>query len=180
MSGPSRVYWWLRQVEPWSILLSNLRRTRIRLALPLIAFWYRASVSVTIAPSARLGRRLRLVVAPGTSSTLVVGERTIVGDDVRIILEGGSLEIGPGCDLRRMATLVVGGRLVLEGRNVLQTGVSLHCAEELIVGVRTGIGEYSTVVDSSHYYSAPGSGPRQPLAAAPDWGTMWWWGPTPW
>lgn len=119
------------------------------------AVWYRAAVDLSLSPTARLGRRVRIVVTPGSRSTLTVGDKAIIGDDVRIVLEGGRAVIGARTDLRRLTTLVVGGTLELAGQNLLQTGCSLHCADSLTIGRRSSLGEFTTVVDSSHHYSTP-------------------------
>lgn len=84
-----------------------------------------------------------------------MGPGGIIGNDVRIRLEGGSLLIGPHVEIRRHSSLVVAGRLELVGRNLLQAGCSLHCAEEVTVGHRAVLSEYATVVDSSHHFTTP-------------------------
>ncbi|HEX5266209.1 MAG TPA: acyltransferase [Acidimicrobiales bacterium] len=151
----SRLYWRLREIDPVVSALSRARRRWLLARLRVVALWYRGEVDVSISPSARLGRRLRVVVAPGSRSTLVVGDKAIIGDDVRMVLEGGRAVIGARADLRRLITLVVGGTLEVGDQVVLQTGCSLHCADSLRIGRRTGVGEFTTVVDSSHHYTSP-------------------------
>jgi acetyltransferase-like isoleucine patch superfamily enzyme len=151
----SRLYWRMREIDPVVAVLSRLRRRLLLARLRVVALWYRAAVDASVSPSARLGQRLRIVVAPGSRSRLVVGDRAIIGDDVRIVLEGGHALIGARADLRRLVTLVVGGTLEVADQVLLQTGCSLHCSDSLSIGRRTGVGEFSTIIDSSHHYSTP-------------------------
>lgn len=150
-----RLYWRLREIDPVATAASLVRRRWLMLRVRVAALWYRAAVDLSISSTARLGRRVRIAVAPGTRSRLTVGPQAIIGDDVRIVLEGGHALLGARVDLRRLTTLVVGGTLELAGQNLLQTGCSLHCADSLTIGWRSSLGEYTTVIDSSHHYSTP-------------------------
>jgi acetyltransferase-like isoleucine patch superfamily enzyme len=79
----------------------------------------------------------------------------IVGEGVRVELRGGSLLMGEGVDLRPRCTLDLSGRLELKGANVLQYGTTVHCDESVTVDRTASMGEYTTLVDSSHTYDGP-------------------------
>ena len=115
----------------------------------------RATVDCVVAPDVRLGRRLRVTVAPGTTGVLRLGARSAIGDDVRIDLRGGELLVGPDVDIRHACVLGVSGRLELTGPALVQHGVTLHCDEAVTVGPYAGIAEYVTIIDSSHVLDGP-------------------------
>lgn len=135
--------------------LDRARRRRLLMRVRLDAFWHRAVVRMVIAPDVRMGRDVRITVVPRTSSELSVGSGSLLGEGVRIRLEGGRLLVGEHSELRRNVSLVVGGVLRLDGRNLLQAGCSLHCARSVTVGARAVLSEYTTVVDSAHHYTTP-------------------------
>lgn len=112
-------------------------------------------IDIDIAAGVRLGRRLRVTVAPGTRNVLHIGPGCIVGDDVTIELGGGQVLMGEHVDLRARCTLVVSGTLRFEGRNMLQRGCGIHCDEAVTIGDQASMGDYSTVVDSTHTFDGP-------------------------
>lgn len=116
---------------------------------------HRARVDVHLGRDLRVGRGVRLRLEPGSANRLRIGDRVRVHDGVSIVLEGGDLVIGDDVDIRRDASLVTGGVLELAGRNLLQRGCSLHCAERVTVATRTVLAEYATVVDSVHHFTSP-------------------------
>ena len=136
-------------------VLDRARRRRLLVRLRMDAFWHRAVVDVALARNLRVGRDVRVSVVPRTRTELSVGAGSLLGEGVRIRLEGGRLLVGDHCELRRNVSLVVGGTLRLEGRNVLQAGCSLHCARSITLGARTVLSEYTTVVDSVHHFTTP-------------------------
>jgi acetyltransferase-like isoleucine patch superfamily enzyme len=153
--NPGRLHRLLRRRRPVVTALNRSRRRALLTRLRLQEVWLRARVDASISTDVALGRGVRVEVEPGTSSVLRIGSGATIGNDVRIRLEGGALLIGPDVEIRRQASLVVGGRLQLKGRNLLQAGCSLHCAQEVTVGHRAVLSEYATVVDSSHHFSTP-------------------------
>ena len=156
MTSPGqRLYWVLRERRPVARTRHRLRRLWLIGRLRAEAAWLRSQVEVSIARDAGIGPGVRVLVAPGTRSVLRVGRGGRLGAGVRIRLEGGQALIGDAVDIRRNASLVVGGRLELEGRIVLQAGCSLHCAEAITVRPLAVLSEYVTVVDSSHHYTGP-------------------------
>ncbi len=133
----------------------RLRTTRMVLALRLRAAWHRAELDCRVAPDVRFGRRVRITVAARTRNVVHIGPRCVLGDDVVVELTGGALVVGPGVDVRPRCVLRVGGALTLAGGNLLQHGCTLHCAQEVTLGVRTTCGEYVSIVDSTHRVDGP-------------------------
>jgi acetyltransferase-like isoleucine patch superfamily enzyme len=95
-------------------------------------------------------------VAPSTHSRLRLGPEVVVGEGVLIQLKGGDIDIAGWTDLRRGVVLNVSGRLTVGENGVLGAGTTVHCAHEVTLGDRAGIGEYTSIVDTSHYHSGPG------------------------
>lgn len=133
----------------------------------VLAAWHHAKVEVDIADNVRLGHRVRAVVDPSSTTTLRIGPGTVLGDRVLIRLKGGTLDVGEGCDIRRDVVMSVGGRLVLEGDNVISWATLLHCDEQIIIRKHAMIAEYATVVDSSHFYTEPDVAPHRNVRTAP-------------
>jgi acetyltransferase-like isoleucine patch superfamily enzyme len=114
-------------------------------------------VVVDVDPSVRLGRRVGVQFDRGTSNRLSIGPRTLLRDDVLLQLRGGTIEIGPDCDVREACRLNVAGRLVLEGRNVLGWACTVHCMESVRLAQMASCSEYVTIVDSRHFHSRDGA-----------------------
>lgn len=142
-------------MRPLASSIHRLRRRRLLVRLRLEALWYRSAVAVSIAPDVALGRRVRITVGPGSRSSLTVGARSLIGDDVHISLGGGEAVLGEKVDIRQGSRVVVSGRLELEGPNVLQAGCSIHCDERITVAPLAVLSENVTVVDSAHHFTAP-------------------------
>jgi acetyltransferase-like isoleucine patch superfamily enzyme len=149
---------------------TQLRRARlvwlVRTA-QLRARWRGARLRCQAGPDVRVGRRVRLVVEPRTDNTIELGAGCRIGDDVRIELGDGRLVLGDGVDLRARCTLFVHGRLELAGANVIQHGCTFHCDESISLGRRASLGDYSTVVDSSHTFDGPSDWFGDNLRTAP-------------
>ena len=134
----------------------RLRRAALIRRIAVLASAVGSTVDVDIALDAVIGRGIRIDVAPGTHTTVTIGAGTLVGDDVELQLRGGTLEVGPWCDLRRGVSLKVAGRLVMGERTTVGEGSRLHCGHEVVLGERVGLAEYVTVVDSSHRHTELG------------------------
>jgi acetyltransferase-like isoleucine patch superfamily enzyme len=130
-------------------------RRRILMALWGRAVWVRARVDCDIAADVKWGRRLRLTVEPRTHSAIRVAPGCNVGDDVQIVLHGGTLVLGEGVDVRARCVFEVGGRLEFGGCNVVSYGSTFHCDDVIKVGYMTGVSEYCTLTDMSHTFDGP-------------------------
>lgn len=124
-----------------------VRRTRVLAAAAGV------TVDVDVALDARIGRGVRVEVPGG--GQLRVGPGAVVGDGVLLQLKGGSIDIGAWTDLRRGVVLNVAGRFAVGERCVLGAGTTVHCAHDVRIGDRVGIGEYTTIVDTSHRHTVP-------------------------
>jgi carbonic anhydrase/acetyltransferase-like protein (isoleucine patch superfamily) len=132
----------------------RVRRALLVRRVQVLAAAAGADVEVDVALDAQVGRGVRVeVTGPGR---LRIGPGAVIGDGVVLQLKGGSIELGAWSDVRRGAVLNVSGRFVLGESTVLGAGSTVHCAHEVLVGARGGIGEYSTLVDTSHLHTAPG------------------------
>jgi acetyltransferase-like isoleucine patch superfamily enzyme len=128
----------------------RLRHWRTAFALKWRARWHRAELVCSIADDVRIGRRLHISIQAGTRNVVRIEGGSQLWDDVRIELRGGSLLIGAGGVVKSHCVLGVGGVIDFRGGNVLQHGCVIHCDEAITFGEYTGLGEYTTVIDSRH------------------------------
>jgi acetyltransferase-like isoleucine patch superfamily enzyme len=145
-------------------------RTRIflfRQRVRAVAAWHGAHVTLDISRTAKIGRGIIIDVWDGTSSHIAIGDRTQLGDGVRLSLRGGSFEVGPNTDIRRFGNYHVGGAITVGGGCVMSTGIHVHCADRIDVGDLTIIGEYSTIADSQHVRTATDEPVHHSVETAP-------------
>jgi acetyltransferase-like isoleucine patch superfamily enzyme len=117
--------------------------------------WVRARVDCDIAPDVKWGRRLRFTVEPRTHSAIRVGPGCKIGDDVQIVLHGGTLLLGHAVDVRARCVFEVGGRLEVGSRTVVSYGTTFHCDDAITVGSMVAVSEYCTLADVSHTHDGP-------------------------
>jgi acetyltransferase-like isoleucine patch superfamily enzyme len=134
----------------------RLRRASFVAKVRFRAWRAHAEVELRLAPDVAIGRRVEVEIGAWSRTTVSIGARSMLGDGVHLRLRGGSLRLGEQVDVRGGAVLDVGGGdLYLEGPNNLSWGVVIHCAESVRLARFAHVAEYSTIVDSSHYYTAP-------------------------
>jgi len=126
------------------------------LRVRLVAAMSGSTVELDVHPTVRVGRNVRVQFDRGTRNRLVVGPRSNLRDDVILQLRGGSIEIGPDCDLRENCRINATGRLVLAGKNVFGWACTMHSKESVFIGEMTSCSEYVTIVDSRHFHSRDG------------------------
>jgi carbonic anhydrase/acetyltransferase-like protein (isoleucine patch superfamily) len=143
----------LRRLAPG---LARARRAAFVRRVQVLAAAAGATVDLHVPLDTVLGRRVRVVLAPGSSNVLRLGPEVSLGDDVLLQLDGGSIEVGGWSELRRGAVLKSSGRLRVGTATRIGAGSTLHCAHEVLVGDRVSTGEYVTLVDTSHAFTAPG------------------------
>ncbi len=143
----------LRRATP---LVNRARRAALVRRVGVLAAAAGATVEVDVALDAQIGRGVRVEVGRGTSNLLRLGPGVLVGDGVVLQLKGGRIEIGGWTDLRRGVVLNVSGRLQVGQSNLIGAGTTVHCAHEVVIGDRVGIGEYTTLVDTSHQHTEQG------------------------
>lgn len=147
----------MRRVLEYVVKTRNQARMNFwLLRIQLLALATNSTIDLDIDPSVRLGRRVRVQMDRSTRNRLVIGPRTNLRDDVMLQLRGGTMEIGPDCDLRESCRLNVSGHLVIEGQNVFGWACTIHCMESIVVGLMTSCSEYVTIVDSRHFHSNDG------------------------
>ncbi len=157
---------WLRRllspIRParWPDLLGKvLPKPRRRLLLWRLRYagWrFHAPIDAYIHPSVKIGRRINVEVRSHRKSRLSIGAGSVIGDDVRLRLRGGSIELGDEVEVRAMCVLNVGGgHIKLDGPNILGWGAVVHCAKSIHLARFVGVAEYATIVDSTHFYTTP-------------------------
>jgi len=133
-----------------------LRRWMFIARVRIHAFWQRSAVEIDVAPTVQFGKDIRAELTPRTRNVIRIGPHTKIGDRMLFILGGGVVDLADWIDIRRDVVFTVSGRLSLEGRNVIQPGIAIHCDESVVVRRLVGIGERTTIIDSSHYFTSPG------------------------
>ncbi len=137
-------------------LAARTRRALLVRRIEVLAASVGSQVDIDVALDVKVGRRVVIEVAPGTTSRLRLGPEVRLGDGVLLQLKGGSIDIDGWTDLRRGVVLNVSGALLIGERTVLGAGTTVHCAHDVRIGERVGIGEYTTIVDTSHHHTEPG------------------------
>jgi acetyltransferase-like isoleucine patch superfamily enzyme len=139
-----RGYWASRQA------LERSRRAALIARTIASARLRNATIELDIAPDVYVGRGVQIDVWAHTSNRVVIGPGVRLNDESLIWVQGGNVEIGAGSGLRRRATLNCNGDLRIGEHVILSWGSMVHCAERVEIGDLTMIGEYVTIVDSSH------------------------------
>jgi acetyltransferase-like isoleucine patch superfamily enzyme len=131
-------------------LLVTMGRLRFRARLAVACRLASAPVDVVVHRSVRIGRGVRVRVDQGASGALHIGAHSSLGDGVEIRLTGGDLCIGEWVEVRRGAALMVGGRLEIDGPNLVSWGTVIHCDEHVHLAPHAVASEHVTITDSAH------------------------------
>jgi serine acetyltransferase len=136
--------------------LATFRRLTFLVRLRVSAWLERAEISVHIDKAVSFGRGIKIEIKPRSRASLTILSGSKIGDDVRLRLRGGEIWIGHKVDIRAGAVLSIGGGTIrLDGPNNLSWGVVIHCANMVHLHRHAHVAEFSTIVDSSHYYTSP-------------------------
>jgi acetyltransferase-like isoleucine patch superfamily enzyme len=105
----------------------------------------------------RLGDRVRFApgviieAEPGKHSELEIGAGTRIGATTHFHLRGGSVRIGPACEVRDGCVLkTTGGDIDVGAHSFLSYGCVLHSTERVVMEERVVLAERVTLVDSTH------------------------------
>ena len=134
----------------------ELRRVLLVARLRLLAFAKRASLDLTIERGVRIEGRLRVRVHSGSTTSVQIGRGSRLGDGVVLVLDGGCLVLGSGVLLRAGVVLHVRGDLTMQDQVLLSYYSVVHCDESVHIGTRVGLGEHTTISDSTHVAPPPG------------------------
>jgi acetyltransferase-like isoleucine patch superfamily enzyme len=152
--SPSDLFWRVRRAEP-ERFLHQARRAALIARVRWLAAWHRASIELDLDPSIRLGRDVRIDLAPHTTNVLRIGPGGRIDDRVLIRLTGGRIELGPDCHLRASVVLNVAGHLEMVRGNILSWGTAVHCSESVRLEPLASAAEHVTVADSTHFFTTP-------------------------
>ncbi len=128
----------------------DLRRALLLVRLAALARLKGATLDVRIERGVRIEGRVLVRVHPRTATTVRIGSGTRIGDGVRIVLDGGSLDIGRRVLLRNGVVLHVRGALTFDDQSLVSYYSVIHCDELVHIGHRVGLGEHTTITDSTH------------------------------
>ena len=147
----------------WRALRQKVFLLRVR----ILASWARSRVTINFAADVRIGRGVRVHVWPGTETSLTFGPRSTIGDNVTFQLKGGEMVAGVQTHLRTNVVIQLGGRLLLDGENMISYGCVLHCAEHVHIGYAALMGEYAAIVDSNHFHTTADAPVYENASTAP-------------
>ena len=150
-----RLFWFIRTGVDRFSPMNRLRLASLRARIKIVAAWQRAEIRVDVAPNVKVGKDVRLTVTPRTRNRICIGPRSSLGDRTLLALDGGEIVLGDLVDIRRDVVFTVSGRLSMEGRNLVQPGVAIHCDDAVTLRRMAAIGERTTIIDSVHYFTAP-------------------------
>jgi acetyltransferase-like isoleucine patch superfamily enzyme len=123
------------------------------------------ALTASLAGSPRLSRLRGIVAARSWRGDIRVGGDTRIGRGVRLVVApGGSLRVGRGCRVADGCRLVVrAGSIELGADTVLGEGCTLIAREEIRIGERSRLGDGVTILD---FGPAPVD-PERPIRAQP-------------
>lgn len=145
------------RANQWRFTNTN-RRLRQQILITRVkiqAKWVGSIVHIDLAPDLVLGNNIRIRVWPRTETTIKIGPKSQIGDNVLFQLRGGALLAGMRTDIRSQCSVSFDGKLVLDGENTISYGCVLHCGESVHLGYAAIIAEYSSVADSTHFHTTP-------------------------
>jgi acetyltransferase-like isoleucine patch superfamily enzyme len=145
----------------------RLTRVLFRVQCRLTAALSHASIDVHVESTARVGLGVRVELARSTHNVLTIGARTRVVSGAQLSFNGGTLELGGDCLVRRMATFQVSGDVHIGAEVLVSTGVVIHCEESVRIGAQSVLSEYTTVADSRHVRTPPGTPIYHSTTSAP-------------
>jgi acetyltransferase-like isoleucine patch superfamily enzyme len=115
-----------------------------------------------------LGRNVQLEVWAQGTNVLDLGDDSYVLDGVRLSLRSGTIQLGPGANVRDYSMLKSEGRLLLGREVTVQYGNYLHCTQHLELKELVGTGERVTMIDSEKRHDGTDTHfLRQPLRVKP-------------
>jgi acetyltransferase-like isoleucine patch superfamily enzyme len=148
--------WAKRHESEGARAIYGARRAAFIARMKLQARWNGAHVSVDVAPDVRFGKDIAITVWPGSQNVVRIGPGSRIGNRVLFILNDGRIDLGDNVEVRRDTTFMMwGGSLELAGENILSWGNVIHCASSIRLGRMASTNEFVTIVDSSHYFTAP-------------------------
>jgi acetyltransferase-like isoleucine patch superfamily enzyme len=103
-----------------------------------------------IGADVRIGSLLVIELFALGDNLLALGTGSVIQNSVRLILRGGSIEIGRRTSLRDGAWLKSDGELKLGDNVQISQYDALHCDQRLELGDWVGLAERVTVLDSDH------------------------------
>ena len=153
-SPPARIKATMRRcaprTRPWLRRVSRrVRRRRFIVRLHLASWLVRSRVRVEIDKTADIARDVALEVRPRCRPAVLIGSDVSIQRGLALRL-AGTLEVGRRSHLRYGLNVNVKGHLLLEGRNVLGRGSTVHADGDLVFGWGACIAEYVSVIDSDH------------------------------
>jgi acetyltransferase-like isoleucine patch superfamily enzyme len=103
-----------------------------------------------IGPDVRIGSLLVIELFARGDNALALGAGSVIQNGVRLILRGGSIEVGRHTSVRDGAWLKSDGELVLGDHVQVSQHDALHCDRRLVLEDWVGLAERVTVLDSDH------------------------------
>jgi acetyltransferase-like isoleucine patch superfamily enzyme len=152
--SPGALFWRVRDARP-ERLLHRWRRAVLIVRTRIHAEWHRSTIDLDLDPDVRIGRDVRIDLLPHSTNVLHIGSGVRVDDRVLFRMNGGQIEVGPDCHLRKDVVLNVGGRLDLVAANILGWSTVVHCSESVTFERFASAAEHTTVADSTHYFTEP-------------------------
>ena len=155
MSSPARRALRLVSENQWQIRLSYRKfRQKVFIArVRALAMWERAEVKFDLAPDLQIGKKVRVIVWPGTVTTVKIGTKSKIGDNVTFHMKGGSMIAGVRTDIRPGCAIQIEGKIALDGENTISYGCVLHSGDSIHLGYAAIMAEYASVADSTHFFT---------------------------
>lgn len=135
------------------IAYRRLRQKAFIARVKAMAVFEHAKVEFDFAPDVQIGKNIRVFVWPGSVTTVKVGPKSRIGDNVTFHMKGGSFHGGIRTDIRAGSAIQIEGSIVLDGENTISYGCVLHSGESVHLGYAAIMAEYASVADSTHFFT---------------------------
>lgn len=149
------------------LLIHEMRRLRFVVRVRLRAALKRSTVDVKIERGVRFTGPVDVTVYPRSATSISIGRGTMLGRNVRLLLDGGSMVVGRNVQIRAGVVLHIRGRFEMADRTMLSYYSVVHCDESVILRARAALGEHLTITDSRHLPAQPGDWWLNQIETAP-------------
>ncbi len=110
------------------------------------------TLTLRIGKDVRLGSGLVIDLADGEDGVIELGDGVLFQNGVRLQPWGGSIRIAGGAQIRDRCELKSSGDLRIGDWTICGRGLTMHCAQELVVGAKGAYAERVTIIDSDHRF----------------------------
>lgn len=111
-----------------------------------------STLHLRIGQDVRLGRGMTIEIYPAGDNRLELADGVDFHNNVRILMRGGAISLGPRTRVRDGVLLKSDGALDVGEGVTLGPFCALHCTGNIALGDLVGLGERVSIIDSDHEF----------------------------